>query len=306
MHDGPRNFVIIYSGRTGSSPIVNILARQPGICVPVFENLDRRFVGTGRTGELPGILDRVLATGTLEGADLPPHLPRFPAGETPASIGFKWRPFGNWARTCEVFLRHRVTLFVLTRRDFVELASSLYITSHGNALQSEVKINQHPQFGLAIGARAEVERAAIERLQTLSFPVRPRLLYRVMRHQADMQARLLDLATVAQRQGMPVRSIFYEDFVADKPGFIRHLLDELGLPAGRVDTATAFEKVMKVPARSRLAHLERSLWLPPLRWQMLRYAHHGRVLESLDRISREGGQAPAPRRALPEQVYLGG
>ena len=155
MHDRPRNFVIIYSGRTGSSPVVNILARQPGICVPVFENLDRRFICAGRTGKLPGILDRVLATGALEGAELPPHLPRFPAGETPASVGFKWRPFGNWAKICEVFLRHRVTLFVLTRRDLVELASSLYITSHGNALQSEVRIDKHPQFGLAIGARAD-------------------------------------------------------------------------------------------------------------------------------------------------------
>lgn len=305
MQDHPRNFVIIYSGRTGSSPVVNILARQPGICVPVFENLDRRFIGAGRTGELPDILDRVLATGALEGAELPPHLPRFPAGETPASVGFKWRPFGNWAKICEVFLRHRVTLFVLTRRDLVELASSLYITSHGNALQSEVRIDRHPQFGLAIGTRAEVERTAIERLQTLTFPVRPRLLYRVMRHQATMQARLLDLATVAQRQGVPVRSIFYEDFVADKAGFIRGMLDELGLPAGDVDTATAFEKVMKVPARSRLEHVDRWLWLPPLRWQMLRYGHHGRALEGLDRTSRDGGQA-RPGRALPEPVYLGG
>jgi hypothetical protein len=297
--------VIIYSGRTGSSPIVNILARQPGICVPVFENLDRRFVGAARVDEIPAILDRVLTTGELEGARLPEHLPRFPAEETPSSIGFKWRPFGDWAKTCEVFRRHDVMLFVLTRRDFVELASSLYITSHGNALQSEVKISTHPQFGLAIGARAAAEREAIERLQNMTFPARPRLLYRVMRHQADMRRRLLDLAADAHRLGVPVRSILYEDFTADNAGFIRGLLAEIGLPAASVDTSTVFEKVMKVPAKSRLDRLGRWLWLPPLRMQMLRYDHYGRGLDAIGRASRDGGQV-RPRQPIRGPVYLGG
>lgn len=305
MHDGSRNFVIIYSGRTGSSPIINILARQPGICVPVFENLDRRFIGKDQVQAIPGVLDRVFATGRLEGADLPRHLPRFPEGEVPASVGFKWRPFGNWAKTCEVFLQHRVTLFVLTRRDFAELASSLYITSHGNALQSEVKIERHPQFGLAIGERAAVERADIERLQSMTFPVRPRLLYRVMRHQADMRERLLDLAADAHRRGVRVRPILYEDFTADNAGFIRGMLREIGLPAGAVNTTSSFEKVMKVPATSRLEHLAPMLWLPPLRWQMLRYAHFGRSLAAIGRASREGSPA-RHRRPVQEPVYLGG
>ena len=302
MQDRPRNFVIIYSGRTGSSPVVNILARQPGLCVPVFENLDRRFIGEARAGEIPAILDRVLTTGRLEDAELPEHLPRFPTGETPRSIGFKWRPYGDWAQVCEVFLKRDVTLFVLTRRDFVELASSLYITSYGNALQSEVKIDKHPQFGLVIGERAKVERAAIERLQTMTFPVRPRLLYRVMRHQANMGGRLLDLAADAHRRGVRVRSLFYEDFTADNAGFIRGMLGELGLPTGEVDTTSAFEKVMKVPAKSRLVHLGRWLLLPPLRLQMLRYGHYRRALEAL---GRDGGQGRG-RRPVVEPVYLGG
>lgn len=309
MQNRPHNFVIIYSGRTGSSPIVNILARQPGVCVPVFENLDRRFIGEARAGEIPGILDQVLATGTLEGVldetTLPEHMPRFPAGETPQSIGFKWRPFGDWAKTCEVLRARDVTLFVLTRRDFVELASSLYITSHGNSLQSEVKINKHPQFGLAIGARAAVEREAIERLQTMTFPVRPRLLYRVMHHQANMRSRLLDLATEAHRHGVRVRSILYEDFTADNAGFIRGMLGELGLPAGDLDTTSSFEKVMKVPAKSRLDHLGPWLLLPPLRLQMLRYGQAGRALADLGRASRDGRTVRA-RRTRQGPVYLGG
>lgn len=45
--------------------------------MPVFENLDRRYIGKERADEIPGILDQVLASGVLEGAELPEHLPRF-------------------------------------------------------------------------------------------------------------------------------------------------------------------------------------------------------------------------------------
>ena len=74
-----KNFVVIYSGRTGSSPIINILARQPGLCVPVFENLDHRFVGAERAGRIPEILDEVFRTGALAGA--PPRLPSLAISE---------------------------------------------------------------------------------------------------------------------------------------------------------------------------------------------------------------------------------
>jgi hypothetical protein len=288
MQEKARNFVLIYSGRTGSSPIVNILARQPGLCVPVFEDLDHRFIGAERAARIPEILDAVFRTGALAGAALPEHLPRFPAGETPRSIGFKWRPYGDWEKVCAVFRRHDVVLFVLGRRDFVELAASLYITSHGNKLQDEVAIPQHPQFGLAIAARAEVERGAIERLQHMRFPVRPRLLYRVMRQQANAGADLLALARDAARRGVPVRALAYEDFVADNAGFIRAMLGEIGWTAAAVDTTSAFEKVMKVPAKTRLEGLGRWLWLPPLRYQMLRYWRTRRALEGLAAASLAG------------------
>lgn len=289
----PRNFVIIYSGRTGSSPIVNILARQPGICVPVFENLDARFIGRERAAEVPAILDGVFATGRLEEATLPEHLPRFPEDETPLSVGFKWRPWGgNWDGVWEVFRRHRVTLFVLSRRDFVELTSSLYITAHGNALQSEINISKHPQFGLALKEREAKERAEIERLQTMTFPVRPELLRRGMQHQARALARLLELARLAHGAGVPVRTLHYEDFVADNAGFIRGMLDEIGyVPERPLDLTSSFEKVMKVPARSRLRALDRWLWLPTLRYQMAQYRRHGRDLEAL--AARSRAAAPA-------------
>ena len=54
------------------------------------------------------------------------------------------------------------------------------------------------------------------------------------------------------------------------------------------DTTTTFEKVMKVPARSRLERLDRWLWLPPLRYQMLRYWNTRRALEALAAASRAG------------------
>lgn len=297
-----RNFVIIYSGRTGSSPIVNILARQPGLCVPVFENLDHRFIGRERAPEIAAILDGVFATGRLEGAELPVHMPRFPEGEVPQAIGFKWRPYGDWARVCEVFRRHDVMLFVLSRRDFVEVASSLYITTHGNRLQNEVEIPGHPQFGIAKGVAES--RDSIAKMQAMTFPVRPRLLYRIMRQQVRARADLVTLAREAHDAGVPVRALAYEDFTADNQGFIKALLAEIGMPApAALDLTSDFEKVMKVPAKSRLARLPAWLWLPPLRWQMLRYARTGRELATVVAASRSGRKLPpAPVRTEPLQI----
>lgn len=297
-----RNFVIIYSGRTGSSPIVNILARQPGLCVPVFENLDHRFIGRERAPEIAAILDGVFATGRLEGAELPVHMPRFPEGEVPQAIGFKWRPYGDWARVCEVFRRHDVMLFVLSRRDFVEVASSLYITTHGNRLQNEVEIPGHPQFGIAKGVAES--RDSIAKMQAMTFPVRPRLLYRIMRQQVRARADLVTLAREAHDAGVPVRALAYEDFTADNEGFIKALLAEIGMPApAALDLTSDFEKVMKVPAKSRLARLPAWLWLPPLRWQMLRYARTGRELATVVAASRSGRKLPpAPVRTEPLQI----
>lgn len=297
-----RNFVIIYSGRTGSSPIVNILARQPGVCVPVFENLDHRFIGKERAPRIAEILDEVFATGRLEGAELPPHLPRFPEGETPRATGFKWRPYGDWAKVCEVFRRHDVMLFVLSRRDFVEVASSLYITTHGNRLQDEVAIPTHPQFGVAFGK--EESRDRIAKIQEMTFPVHPRLLYRVMRQQVRARADLVTLAREAHDAGVPVRALAYEDFTADNEGFIKAMLAEIGLPApASLDLRSDFEKVMKVPAKSRLDRLPAWLWLPPLRWQMLRYAATGRDLDAIVAASRTGKKLkPAPIRTEPMQI----
>lgn len=297
-----RNFVIIYSGRTGSSPIVNILARQPGLCVPVFENLDHRFIGPERAPEIAAILDGVFASGRLAGAELPAHLPRFPAGEVPRAIGFKWRPYGDWAAVCEVFRRHDVVLFVLSRRDFVEVASSLYITTYGNRLQDEVKIPGHPQFGLAKGVAES--RDSIARMQEMTFPVRPRLLYRIMRQQVHARADLVTLAREAHAAGVPVRALAYEDFTADNEGFVKALLAEIGMPApAALDLTSDFEKVMKVPAKSRLARLPAWLWLPPLRWQMLRYAETGRALATVVAASRSGKKLPPPPvRTEPMQI----
>jgi hypothetical protein len=299
MSTRAKNFVIIYSGRTGSSPIVNILARQPGICVPVFENLDHRFIGPERAARIPEILEAVFANGRLDGAELPEHLPRFPDGAQPRSIGFKWRPYGDWEKICAVFRRHDVVLFVLSRRDFVELAASLYITAHGNKLQDEISLPQHPQFGL-LDDRAADTREALERLQNMTFPVRPRLMARVMRQQARVRGELLELARAAHGHGVPVRTLYYEDFTADNAGFIRGMLAELGLGTDAIDTTSAFEKVMRVPARSRLAGLGRWLWLPPLAYQMARYRHSGRALEAVVAASRAGRPGPRrPRRTRP-------
>lgn len=285
--DRAKNFVIIYSGRTGSSPVVNILARQPGVCVPVFEELDHRFIGKARAGEIDTILDAVFTTGELAGASIREHLPRFPAGETPLSIGFKWRPYGDWKKVCAVFRRHDVMIFVFSRRDLIEVSSSLYITSHGNKLQKEVEIPAHPQFELVRGIEASRDKVA--KLQALTFPVRPRLYHRTMRQQVRARADLVQLAREAHGYGVPVRSLYYEDFVADNAGFIKAMLGEIGVPVPAApDTTSVFEKVMKVPARSRLRHLDAWLWLPPMRWQMLRYARTGSDLEEVVAASRAG------------------
>ena len=286
------NFIICFNQREGSSAIVSMLSAQKAVCVPLFEDLDPRNFKKNHAGEtLAEVLDDVFRTGRYGKT---PHdkVLYVSSNQEAASIGFKIRLFGSPKDLAPTLRAHRVKLFVLARRDFIELVSSLYVSEMGQVDQDKVALSQHPQFRVLAMTEAERTRYLRE-LDDVWLEVRHRKLLSIARRFVRQKRELLSLAAALAAEGIEVVPIYYEDFAADRIGFIRAFLLELGFPADwPIEDASKFVKVMKSPARSKLRCLGWYVAWPQAQYYRLLYALELRKLERLRRF-----QPGRPRRA---------
>jgi hypothetical protein len=263
-----------------------MLSAQRSVRVPLFEDLDRRnFVREQRGRTLAAVLDDVFRTGRHSTRSHATTLYACPDHEV-ASIGFKMRLFGSAAEIAPTLRAHRVKLFVLSRRDLVEVVSSLYVSEVGRLEQGRVALSQHPQFHLF--TLSEEEKARYLRdLDSIRLAIRGRKFVSLARSFVRRKRRLLQLAAELAAEGIEIVPIYYEDFVADRIGFIGAILRELGFPADSpVVDASKFVKVMTSPARSKLHGLGWYAAWPPLQYYRLAYAAELRKLEGLRRPAR--------------------
>ena len=282
---GYSNFTILFNQRVGSSAIVSMLSAQEGIHVPLFEGLDwRHFAANHRDTTLANVISDVFATGTYDKDSAHDFL--FSAHSTQTkSIGFKIRIFGHIPDLVPVLLKHRVKVFVLSRRDFVEMVSSLYVSEMGQFDQDQVALTQHPQFEVVKMLAADKTRY-LDDLDRLRIEVRHAEFARTAVRTVRDWKRLVRSAEVLHKSGIDIIPIYYEDFAADRVGFIRNFMVHLGFPPDRpVVDKSRFEKVMKSPARAKLLGLYRHpLWLRVL---YLRFVY-GRERKKLERLRGTG------------------
>lgn len=252
----PRNFIILFNEKEGSTPLVQILDNFANVDVlhvddeQGWEPFDAHNCGPIAPKDFGRCLDLVWGEA---GADRMDRLNaiytttgRMPlaAFDAANARGFKMRfrpqrePTGGWlarrrgvARFERTFFtaltRHRVVAFFAVRQDLLRWALSKY---HGDGRGRP----GHIQFDLA---RNRVARAELK-------PIHVDL---------DAFARLLDdcraiiaekrsLARRMARRGVPVHVLSYERFCRDRTGLYADLLATIDAPATPSDMETAFAR----------------------------------------------------------------
>jgi hypothetical protein len=249
-----RHAVILYAAREGSSAITSHLRRHPRIAVPVFEQLDHYLVQEQvppeRRRHLPAALRRVFRSGRY-GPDF------FAAGsgeEAPAAtaaeglrVVFKWRGWGPDAAVAEIFAAEGVGVFLLNRRDLLNLGLSLHFTREvvgGGALV-------HPQF--TVIEMPEAERPAyLAALRARRFRVEPGRLAAELREHIAAKRAVLDAMAGFAARGIPVRPLWYEEFRDAPEPFLTALLARLGLKLWRQVLRTEYVKVSREDMREQV------------------------------------------------------
>ena len=249
-----RTFVILYSSREGSTPLIDLLSRHPSVFVAGFEHLDRHNLARHvdhperRIGE---ILDRALTTGVVPGQG-----PKQYAGEP--VIGLKWRPHGGRSAVAAL-RRNRCLVVFLHRRDALARALSMVLNP------------EHLQFTIA--EMAPSERAeALARSRTERFRADPSVVASNISMYLEGKARIWN--TYCGR-GLETQSLDYERFADEPQAAINGILSALGvepfleLPRGRFfkttsdDIASQCENIREVQSsqavRTALASYEQLL-----------------------------------------------
>lgn len=253
-----RNFLIIYTAREGSSGIVNLLSQHPNVVVPVFEGLDPYSMAqTSPDAHIVPELDKVFSSGAFDGPRARSGeityrtLGEVPAGK--ASIGFKWRFWGDRQRVAEVLRRHNVKVFFLFRRDFIELVSSIHLTEQLNKARESPVTHWHPQFEYLSADTKEREKLT-QKLETAKVTIDTQKFLRAVLRRSKQARRLRGIARYLDSQGIETETIHYEDFQADNLGFVNGLLDRIGQPP-LSDARSNFQKPTRKPAKERLVGL---------------------------------------------------
>ncbi len=226
-----RNFLVSYSGRVGSTALIDTLKLLPNIVVPVFEELDHFAV------EARGELD------LCNESNIHHHVGGIYADRRDArlnegvSTGFKWRVWGDMREVAQVLIQNDVLLLNMMRTDIVEFIASLYI--------SDVVYGEYntPQFALK-DATSEEERLNIlfrYRMQPVDVDV-DRYLQLYEERQAEEVGRFALLRQL-QEYGVEIRTILYEDFAYKRFHFLRQLLPAIGQALPETVPVTKLSKV---------------------------------------------------------------
>lgn len=219
-----RRFILLYTGREGSSPIISTLGRHPGVCVPVFEEFDRgNFLKIAGIEDLPAAMDRAFWSGRFEPGEAS-RAREMMAEEarTEKSVGFKWRPRPE-PGVLDVMNKHEVVMFILMRRNVLQRALSIYFTH--NHLE-----NPNVQFQLV---KMNDEEAAeyVGRIRAMQFKAEVKAIAKTIQDTIRTKEMQLEkICRVHAGRGGLITPILYEDFVEDPLKFMNSMLNVIGQP----------------------------------------------------------------------------
>lgn len=226
-----RNFLITYSGRVGSTALIDHLKLVPNVVVPVFEELD--FWSLEANDEL-GRINHANIHDNVAGIYSDDRDGR-PASSF--SVGFKWRVWGDMAALASVLKRHDVLVFNLTRADIIEFIGSLYL--------SDLVYGEYnsPQFMLRDAETEEERQKILFRYRMTKVEVDLDKYFKLLEQRLAEEKARVALLRELQGLGVEIRTIFYEDFTYKRFHFLSAILAALGLPALSAMPVTKLQKV---------------------------------------------------------------
>ncbi len=252
------NFIIYYNGREGSTAITNSLSGQQGITVPLMEDLDGyAYLPAHRARDIPAVLDAIFKTGRYNDVKLKPRqLQISDTADSPQSIGFKWRIFGDMQKISSVLLAHDVTVFCLFRRNFLDLVCSSYVHIYGNKIQPDIEVEAHPQFTMQHLNEGELQ-AFSAAISTQKFNLVSRWFIAIAHRQIGIRRRQEATLRALSKAGVKIKTILYEDFDAAPEPFIKNFMAELGFGADTpFNPHCDFVKVHTRPLTARIRKLD--------------------------------------------------
>jgi hypothetical protein len=229
-----RNFVILYCGREGSSAIIKAFASRTDIAIPIVEDFDQYQCAGVDENDVPIILRRMLATAQFS-TNVNRAVDRFTAvlPNLPA-VGFKWRIWGDPGRIAEIFRDHDVVVFELLRSDIINLALSLYLTTHVLPLEQDHRFAQilsdpNPQFRIRWLEQSD-QKEVISFIRSREFPVDPKRLIPILEQyvasRLEIRQRYIELF---KSYRLEVHTLYYEDFLANPIDFLDRMASVIGV-----------------------------------------------------------------------------
>ncbi|MBL4808304.1 MAG: hypothetical protein JKY31_13630 [Rhodobacteraceae bacterium] len=258
----PANFIILYFSREGSTALVNMLSRQPGIRVPLMEQLDHYiFEKTDDITTPLQDMDAIYSTGIYDRIDTPMvQMRNLTVDDNFQSVGFKWRFWSDPVALSALFKKHNVTVFFLVRRNFLESVCSGYLQRFGPDLSPESDLTAHPQFKAAY-LLGDDKQSFLKKIRQLRFPLNLNDFW----FTADVKLRERNahahLAAVFTQNKIAIRPIYYEDFCDNPRNFLQDFMEEIHLPIPeKIDTYCDFIRVHNTPISRKLNGIWKVKW----------------------------------------------
>ena len=148
-------------------------------------------------------------------------------------------------------MTQNVTVFLLFRRDLVDLTASCYFTRIAKSRQTGGVLG-HFQFKVAKMSDDERQELKSE-IDQMQVPLNPFLFYAQMLWRIRQAYRNYRFGRLMLRYGLPVEILHYEDFNQDSDSFIRSICDKLGVPFEQTNAGDIeFKKLSRKKAISRI------------------------------------------------------
>jgi hypothetical protein len=273
------NFVILYTSREGSTAIIDALSKHRDVSVPIFEEMDgywaEKINFKGRPSDELGY---IFANNDfrLKGQDAFRKYVCDKRGSDVKSVGLKWRYWGKFSDTVRIFIRHNVRVYILYRRDPLELCASYYFSRMFSRRHNTEAV--HNQF--IYSQMNEQEKAAYRgQLEESIVDLEPMHFLALLGWRILRAGRNRMLGVRFKWSGIPVRHIYYEDFLEDPRAFLEAMLADLALDNTNVDDllkAPKVRKVSRVSAQDRIEGFDRFRRNPLV--QLLCFTYRGVVL----------------------------